>query len=87
MRRRCEKRFSADRVGGRAGVPEELLEFANRKNSSEFATGLGRPVPYEQEAADLWATASSADLEKKRNAIINSQSINNAISISINAIC
>ena len=30
MRRRCEKRISAGRVGGRGGVPEELLESANR---------------------------------------------------------
>ena len=29
-KRRCEKRISAGRVGGRPGVPEELLEFANR---------------------------------------------------------
>ena len=53
MRRRCEKRISASRVGGRPGVPEELLEFANRKNSLEFAMGLGRPVPFEQGAADI----------------------------------
>ena len=67
MRRRCEKSDSADRVGGRAveesvdRVPEELLQFANQKDSSEFAMNLGRPVPCEQGAADLWATASSAD--------------------------
>ena len=34
-----------------------------RVTNQTKATGLGRPVPCEQGAADLWATASSADLK------------------------
>ena len=33
MRRRCEKNDSAERVGGRGGVPEELLESAKSVRS------------------------------------------------------
>ena len=67
MRRRCEKSDSAERVGGRGGVPEELLESAKSvRIRQSLQKHLGRPVPCEQGAADLWATASSADLPKKK---------------------
>ena len=65
MRRRCEKRISAGRVGGRPRVREELLEFVNRKNSSKFAMSFKRPVPCEQGAADCYPLGSSADPTKK----------------------
>ena len=45
-----------------AGSPKSFWSWQIDKNSSEFAMNLGRPVPCEQGAADLWATASSADL-------------------------
>ena len=45
MRRRCEKSDSAARVGGRGGVPEELLESVNRYDLSEFAKASGTPCP------------------------------------------
>ena len=45
MRRMCEKRFSAARVGGRAGVPEEFLEFANREEfDGDDDAGVYNPV-------------------------------------------
>ena len=44
------------------GSPKSFWSLQSQKNSSEFAMNLGRPVPCEQGAADLWATASSADL-------------------------
>ena len=44
------------------GSPKSLWSLQSQKNSSEFAMSLGRPVFCEQGAADLWATASPADL-------------------------
>ena len=62
MRRRCEKRISAEGSAEEAGSPKSFWSLQSREESSEFAKSLGRPVPCEQGAADLWATASSADL-------------------------
>ena len=62
-RRRCEKRFWAARVGGTPEACRRAFGVCKVKQShAEFAMSLGRPVPCEQGAADLWATASSADL-------------------------
>ena len=59
----CEKRFSAATVGGRGVLPEELLESAKSSRVMQSVQlDLGRPVPCEQGAADLWATSASADL-------------------------
>ena len=64
MRRGCEKRISAARVGGRGGVPGEALESAKMKESTESAKRLERPVPCKQGAADLKALPHAADPRK-----------------------
>ena len=48
------------------GVLERLWSLQIDKNSSEFAMGLGRPVPCEQEAADCYPCGSSADPLKNK---------------------
>ena len=64
MKRECEKRVSAERVGGRGGVPGEALESAKMKESTESAKRLERPVPCKQGAADLKASPHAADPRK-----------------------
>ena len=55
MRRMCENRIPGARVGGRARVPEELLEFAKSvRNRQSLQKHLGRPIPCEQGAADIY---------------------------------
>ena len=58
MKRAIQRQGSAEE----AGSPKSFWSLQIDKNSSEFAKRLRRPVPCEQGAADLWATASSADL-------------------------
>ena len=45
MRRRCENSDSAERVGGRGGVPEELLECAISVRSVRVCNESGTPCP------------------------------------------
>ena len=47
------------------GSPKSFWSLQIKQSHAEFAMSLGRPVPCEQGAADLWATASSADLQQK----------------------
>ena len=50
-------------VGGRGALPEELLESVKSSRVMQSVQlDLGRPVPCEQGAADIWAIACSADL-------------------------
>ena len=44
------------------GSPKSFWSLQIGKICQSLQSGLGRPVPCEQGAADLWATASSADL-------------------------
>ena len=44
-RRRCEKRISAARVGGRGGVPERLWSLLKRQESTESAKVSRTPCP------------------------------------------
>ena len=44
-----------------AGSLKSFWSLQSQADSSEFAKNLGRPVPCEQGAADLKATASAAD--------------------------
>ena len=54
MRRMCENRISAGKVGGRGGAPEELLESATSARSVRVCNESGTPCP-------LGVTASAAD--------------------------
>ena len=57
-----KKSICSGTVGGRGWLPEELLEAAKSSRVMQsLRLDLGRPVPCEQGAADLWVAASSAD--------------------------
>ena len=62
---------SAARVGGRGGVPGEALESAKvGRNRQSLQKHPERPVPCEQGAADLKATASAADPYTLRGMVV-----------------
>ena len=58
MKRAIPRKGSA----AEAGAPKSFWSLQIGKNRQSLQKRLGRPVPCEQGAADLWATASSAGL-------------------------